>query len=78
MTRPKVLLVDDNDQFREMMQVLLQGRNFEVVSASSVTEALGLSPTWLNYGGTGGCSATCRCMSRRPSWVSPRSTSPGC
>jgi DNA-binding NtrC family response regulator len=41
MTRPKVLLVDDNDQFREMMQVLLQVRNFEVVSASSVTEALG-------------------------------------
>jgi acetyl-CoA acetyltransferase len=23
-----------------------------------MTEALGLSPTWLNYGGTGGCSAT--------------------
>src|SRR5580704_10903683 len=41
MTRPKVLLVDDNDQFREMMQVLLEARNFEVVSASSVTEALG-------------------------------------
>ena len=23
-----------------------------------MTEALGLTPTWLNYGGTGGCSAT--------------------
>ena len=23
-----------------------------------MTEALGLSPTWLNYGGMGGCSAT--------------------
>ena len=23
-----------------------------------MTEALGLTPTWLNYGGTGGCSAS--------------------
>jgi DNA-binding response OmpR family regulator len=34
-------LVDDNDQFRDMMQTLLQSQQFEVVSAASVTDALG-------------------------------------
>lgn len=40
MARPKVLLVDDNEQFREMMQISLQGSDFEVVSSSSVTDAI--------------------------------------
>jgi|SRR5208283_4115170 len=40
MTRPKILLVDDNDEVRGMMQELLEGNNFEVVSAASVPEAL--------------------------------------
>lgn len=40
MTRPKILLVDDTDQFRQMMQSSLERHNFEVVPAASVTEAL--------------------------------------
>lgn len=37
---PKILLVDDTDQFRRVMQILPEGNGFEVVSAASVTEAL--------------------------------------
>jgi len=37
---PKVLLVDDDDAVREMMNATLQRRGFEIVTASSVIEAL--------------------------------------
>jgi hypothetical protein len=33
-----------------------------------MTEALGLTPTWLNYGGTGGCSATGGVARARSRW----------
>jgi CheY-like chemotaxis protein len=39
-TRPKVLLVDDTDQLREVVQALLERNNCEVVSAATVTESL--------------------------------------
>jgi len=37
---PRILLVDDNDAVRTTMQQVLELNNFEVVSASSVNEAL--------------------------------------
>ncbi|MGA3093517.1 MAG: response regulator [Terriglobales bacterium] len=40
MVPPKVLLVDDNDQLRRVLQRVLENNNFEVVPAASVTEAL--------------------------------------
>jgi len=40
MVPAKILLVDDNDQFRRMMQKTLEHNKFEVVSAGSVTDAL--------------------------------------
>ncbi len=40
MTQIKVLLVDDNEPFREMMKVTLQARGFEVVPSSNVTDAI--------------------------------------
>ena len=40
MTRPKILLVDDNDAVLRMLQKSLGNRDFEVVTATNVTEAL--------------------------------------
>src|SRR5579864_275573 len=40
MTPAKILLVDDNDQLRRLLQRSLENQNFEVVPAASVTEAL--------------------------------------
>src|SRR5271167_2342176 len=40
MTRPKILLVDDNADLLPLTQKLLENQDFEVVSAASVTEAL--------------------------------------
>lgn len=40
MSLARVLLVDDNDVVRSTMQTILERNNFEVVSASSVNEAL--------------------------------------
>ena len=40
MTKSRVLLVDDNEDLREVYQVGLERRGFEVVTASSVKEAL--------------------------------------
>jgi CheY-like chemotaxis protein len=37
---PRVLLVDDDDGVRAMMNVMLERKGFEVVAAGSVTEAL--------------------------------------
>lgn len=41
MTLPRVLLAEDNDAVRDMLQQALERDGFEVVTASSVTEALG-------------------------------------
>jgi CheY-like chemotaxis protein len=41
MTKPRVLLVDDNDDLREVYQEGLEKRGLEVVTASSAKEALG-------------------------------------
>jgi DNA-binding response OmpR family regulator len=38
--RPKILLVDDNDAVLYMMRELLEAKDFEVVAARNVTEAL--------------------------------------
>lgn len=40
MTRPKILLVDDNDAVLGMLQKSLEKNDFEVVTATNVTEAL--------------------------------------
>ncbi len=40
MPRPKVLLVDDNEQFREMMQLTLEDSDCDVVSSPNVTDAI--------------------------------------
>jgi len=40
MTRPKILLVDDNDAVLRMMQLSLERNEFDVVAATNVTEAL--------------------------------------
>ncbi|HEX3321108.1 MAG TPA: response regulator, partial [Terriglobales bacterium] len=40
MTRPKILLVDDNDAVLRMMQLSLERNEFDVVAAANVTEAL--------------------------------------
>lgn len=40
MTIPKLLLVDDDAAVRDMLQQALEGDGFEVVAASSVSEAL--------------------------------------
>jgi CheY-like chemotaxis protein len=40
MTKPRVLLVDDNDDLRELYQEGLEKRGLEVVTASSAKEAL--------------------------------------
>jgi DNA-binding NtrC family response regulator len=41
MTLPRVLLAEDNDAVRDMLQQALERDGFEVVTASSVSEALG-------------------------------------
>ena len=45
MPTTKILVVDDNDAVREMTQEMLESKGFEVVSASSVSEALQLIVT---------------------------------
>ena len=40
MTRPKILLVDDDDSVLRMMQLALEKNDFDVVAAANVTEAL--------------------------------------
>jgi ActR/RegA family two-component response regulator len=45
MTKQRILLVDDNDDIREVYRIGLQGRGFEVVTASTVNEALRLIST---------------------------------
>jgi DNA-binding response OmpR family regulator len=40
MTRPRILLVDDNEQLREMMRVTLQDNDCDVVSSPNVTDAI--------------------------------------
>ena len=40
MTRPKILLVDDDDAVLRMLQESLEKNDFEVVTATNVTEAL--------------------------------------
>lgn len=42
MTRPAILLVDDNDDVRNGLREGLEGNDFEVVTAASVTQALSL------------------------------------
>ena len=42
MTKQRILLVDDNDDLREVYEIGLQNRGFEVVTASTVNEALRL------------------------------------
>src|SRR5580693_1175185 len=41
MTLPRVLLAEDNDAVRDMLQQALERDGFEVVTASTVSEALG-------------------------------------
>ncbi len=45
MTKQRILLVDDNDDIREAYQIGLQNRGFEIVPASSVSDALRLIST---------------------------------
>lgn len=45
MTKQRILLVDDNDDIRETYQIGLQNRGFEIVPASSVSDALRLIST---------------------------------
>ena len=45
MTKLRILLVDDNDDIRETYQIGLQNRGFEIVPASSVSDALRLIST---------------------------------
>jgi DNA-binding response OmpR family regulator len=45
-TRARVLLVDDEPQFREMLAEYLVGENFEVLEAGSGEEALAKAPGW--------------------------------
>lgn len=40
MAKQRILLVDDNDDIREMYQIGLESRGFEVVTAATVNEAL--------------------------------------
>lgn len=40
MTKQRILLVDDNDDIREMYQMGLESRGFDVVTAATVNEAL--------------------------------------
>jgi DNA-binding response OmpR family regulator len=40
MTKPRILLVDDDASVRDMLQSAMEGDGFEVVKASNVTEAL--------------------------------------
>lgn len=40
MTKPRILLVDDDASVRDMLQSAMEGDGFEVVQASNVTEAL--------------------------------------
>lgn len=42
MTKKRILLVDDNDDIREVYEVGLQSRGFEVVTDSNVNDALKL------------------------------------
>jgi DNA-binding response OmpR family regulator len=44
-TKQRILLVDDNDDIRETYQIGLQNRGFEIVPASSVSDALRLIST---------------------------------
>jgi DNA-binding response OmpR family regulator len=44
-TKLRILLVDDNDDIREAYQIGLQNRGFEIVPASSVSDALRLIST---------------------------------
>jgi len=44
--RARVLLVDDEPQFREMLAEYLVGENFEVLEAGSGEEALSKAPDW--------------------------------
>jgi DNA-binding response OmpR family regulator len=44
-TKLRILLVDDNDDIRETYQIGLQNRGFEIVPASSVSDALRLIST---------------------------------
>ncbi|MHB1857066.1 MAG: response regulator, partial [Acidobacteriaceae bacterium] len=41
-TRPKVLLVDDNESVRESLKMVLEYHSFEVVTAGQVNDALQL------------------------------------
>ena len=45
MTKQRILLVDDNDDIRETYQIGLQNLGFEIVPASSVSDALRLIST---------------------------------
>lgn len=45
MTRPTILLVDDNDDVRKGLQEALESKDFEVVPAAGVTQALSLIVT---------------------------------
>ena len=45
-TRARVLLVDDEPQFREMLAEYLEGESFEVLEAASGEEALAKAPGW--------------------------------
>jgi ActR/RegA family two-component response regulator len=45
MTKQRILLVDDNDDIREVYQIGLENRGFEIVAASNVHDALRLIST---------------------------------
>jgi DNA-binding response OmpR family regulator len=44
-THFKILLVDDTDMLRQMLQKVLEDKNFEVISTANVTDALALIVT---------------------------------
>jgi CheY-like chemotaxis protein len=44
-TKQRILLVDDNDDIREVYQIGLENRGFEIVAASNVNDALRLIST---------------------------------
>src|SRR5262249_2323815 len=72
--RARILLVDDESQFREMLAEYLVGENFEVIEAACGEEALPHVSTWrpdmvlldLRMGGIGGLEPLRRIKILRP------------
>ncbi len=72
--RARILLVDDEPEFREMLAEYLDGEGFEVLEAGSGEEALPHVPSWepdlvlldLMMNGIGGLETLCRIKTMRP------------